>query len=548
MQYTSQGLRNTARKGSNTLVHGGHNGPGGGTATNTQTRSIHFFSSVRSGQAALHAPPPLPSGPTAPRNPTNKLFSISRNLFQKFFTHLTAPGLKVPTHHLPDTIGSRSLHTSVLRASTIQSRLSTAVRYSLRNNALQRQANMFLPRGHGPVPPRFGGVAQVGLGMARNFSTGRPIFQHLAENVPVAVRALYEADLDLELKKRHERKRLVAPNAVEKVKKTKEMIKPLHKALKRKALANVEHIKLTELQEEAEHYFSAVAVAPVTTYLLIPLAPTPTSRTPLPLGPLPSRPGPSQEPKLLPPLSYIASLHASHATHSLRVSTLFTRLDQANVWARGVRCSAFSQGHHHRKRHKSGDSDASDEGVCTILKVEFVGWSKAEVRSVIGESGTGWCVLEDVLHEEDEGLTEMESVSFRSSEEDQSSNESLGLGVFGGSGVEMIDPSESLVLPTLDFSSSFVSSSPPSSSLSHNSPSNDLFATIPSEMENDPWVDDYYDSSSSGSSHSEFSELIIDPPSSNGWSGSGHGLGPGLGFSSQFERMRNEVEPRELLF
>ncbi|KAF8810081.1 hypothetical protein BYT27DRAFT_7186939 [Phlegmacium glaucopus] len=545
MQYASQGLRNAARKGSNTLVHGGHNGPGGGTASNTQTRSIHLFSPIRSGQAALHAPPPLPSGPTAPRNPTNRLFSISRNLLQNFFTHLTAPGLKAPTH-LP--IGSRSLHSSVLRTSTIQSRLSTAARYSLRNNALQRQANTFLPRGPGPAPPPFGGVTQVGLGMARNFSTGRPIFQHLAENVPVAVRALYEADLDLELKRRHERKRLVTPNAVEKVKKTKEMIKPLQKSPKREVLANVEHGKLAELHEETEHYFPAISVAPITTYLLIPLAPTPTSRTPLPPDPLPSRPGPSQEPRLLPPLSYVGSLHASHTIHSLRVSTLFTRLDQANVWARGVQCSAYSQGHAHRKRRRAGENDASDEGACTILKVEFVGWSKAEVRSVIGESGSGWCVLEEVLHEEDEGLTDMESLSSEPSEEDQSSHQSFGLGVLGGSGMEMIDPSESFILPTLDFSSSFISSSRSSSSLSHNSPSNDPFVTIPSEMENDPWVDDYYDSSSSQSSDSECSELIIDPPSSNGWFGSGHGLGPGVGFSSQFERMRDEVEPREVMF
>lgn len=540
MQYASQGLRNTARKGSNTLVHGGHNGPGRSTTTNTQTRSIHLFYPIRSGQVALHAPPPLPSGPTAPRNPTNRFFSISRNLFQNFITHLTAPGLKAPSH-LSHSTASRSFNSSV-RTSTIQSRLSTAVRYSLKNNALQRQANTFLPRGPGPVPPRFGGVAQVGLGMARNFSTGRPIFQHLAENVPVAVRALYEADLDFELKERDERKRLIAPNTTKKVKKTKEMIKPLQKSLKRKILTSVEHIKPADPQEEAEYYFSTPAVAPVTTYLLIPLAPTPMSRTPLPLDPLPSRPRSSQEPKLLPPLPYLGALHSSHATHSLRVSTLFTRLDQANVWARGVRCSAYSQGHAHRKRPKADQSDASDEGVCTILKVEFTGWSKAEVRGVIGESGTGWCVLEEVLQEDDEGLTDMESLSSEFFEQDQSSNESLGLGNFEGSDMGMIDPSESFILPTIDFSSSFISSS------SHNSPSNNTFATVPSEMENDPWVDDYYDLSSSESSHSESSEFITDPPSSNGWFGSGHRLGPGLGFSSQFERMRDEVEPQEVMF
>ena len=512
MQYASQGLRNTARKGSN-LVHG----PGGHTA-NSQ-RSMHFFSPFRSsGQAALHTP----SSGSAPRNSINKLLSFSRNIFQQFYTHLTTPGLKAI--HLPD---SHPLHTSFLRGSTIQSRLSTAARYSLKNNALKRQASTFLPRGPGPVPPRLGGVAEVGLGVARNFSTGRPIFQHLAENVPVAVRALYESDLDLELMKRNDRKRLVAPYAS--VTKTNEKIKPLQKFPKHKTIA--EQTKQADLLGEVEHYFSSAAVAPVTTYLLIPLAPTAVS----------SRPGSSQDPRLLPSLSYIGSLHESHATHTLRVSSLFTRLDQANVWARGVQCSAYSQGSAHRKRPEaSEDDDPSEEGVCTFLKVEFVGWSKAEVRSIIGESGTGWCVLEEVLNEEDEGLTDIGTLSPGLSEEELS-NESLAL----SSGVEMSDPSESFIIPTLDFSSSF--NSTPSSS--HDSPSNDLFTTVPSGMANDPWVDDYSDSSSWVSTpYSEFSELIIDTPS-NGLFWSGHGLGPGLGFSSQFETMsdEDEAEPREVM-
>ena len=521
MQYASQGLRNTARKGSN-LLHGGHNGPGGCSA-NTQTRSMHLFSPVRSsGQAAaLHAPLPLSSG-SAPRNSVNKLLSFSRNLFQSFFTHLTAPGLKAPIH-LPD---SHPLHNSYLRGSTIQSRLSTAARYSLKSNALKRQANTFLPRGPGPLPPRLGGVAEVGLGMARNFGTGRPIFQHLAENVPVAVRALYEADLDLELMKRNYSKRFMAPHAV---KKTNEKIKPLQKFPKQKA--NAEQTKPAELLGEADHYFSSVAVAPVTTYLLIPLAP----------NAVPFRPGTYQEPRLLPALSYLGSLHESHATHSLRVSSLFTRLDQANVWARGVQCSAYSEGDAHRKRPEASEGGtSSEEGVCTILKVEFVGWSKAEVRSVIGESGTGWCVLEEVLQDEDEGLTDAGVFSPVSSEEELS-DESLAL----SPGVEMTDPSESFIIPTLDFSSSF-NSTP--SSPTHDPPSNELFATLPSGMANDPWVDDYSDSSSWVSTpYSEFSEL--DPPSSNGLFWSGHGLGPGLGFGSQFESMsdEDEVEPREVM-
>jgi hypothetical protein len=260
--------------------------------------------------------------------------------------------------------------------------------------------------------------------------------------------------------------------------------------------------------------------------LLIPLAPTA----------LPFRSESYQEPKLLP---YIGSLHETHTTHSLRVSSLFTRLDQANVWARGVRCSAYSHGRAHRKQ-----VEASEEGVCTILEVEFVGWSKAEVRGIIGESGTGWCVLDEVLHEEDERLTDVETLSPGSSIGEQILNESLTPDIFGGSGVEMTNPSESFIIPTLDFSSNF-NSSP--SSLSLDSPSNDHFTTVPSEMANDPWVDDYSDASSWVSTpYSEYSELIVDPPSTNGLYLSGHGLGPGLQFSSQFEGMSDddEVVPR----
>ena len=70
-----------------------------------------------------------------------------------------------------------------------------------------------LPRA--PAVPR--GVQQVGLGTARNFTTGRPIFAHLAENVPVAGRALSEADWKIQRKK--EQARLAKANAKKEQKK-----------------------------------------------------------------------------------------------------------------------------------------------------------------------------------------------------------------------------------------------------------------------------------------------------------------------------------------
>ncbi|KAF8964061.1 hypothetical protein BDZ97DRAFT_1604831, partial [Flammula alnicola] len=171
---------------------------------------------------------------------------------------------------------------------------------------------------------------QVGLGMARNFSTARPIFQQLAQNVPVACRALYEIDWDLEMRKEQERMRLAVGSGIKKAEKSQAMMKPIQKSEKRKASIDNMEAKVqasSVLKEDIEHYFPTVEVAPVTTYLLIPLAPSPTARLPLPLNPVSSPTSAGWEPSLLPPLSFIGSLHASHSTHALRVSTLFARLD-----------------------------------------------------------------------------------------------------------------------------------------------------------------------------------------------------------------------------
>jgi len=549
MQYASQGVRNAARKGSNALVHHtGYNGPGGGTAANSTSRSIHISGHAWGAARGVPHPPSATINTLEairPRNPPHKLFSTTKNFLQRFYTHLTTPGFRTPTH-LTQTLqfGARSLHNTPLRGNTIKSSLPLPAREALRNNALHRQANTFLPRGPNPAPPRFGGVAQVGLGTARNFSTGRPIFQHLAENVPVAARALYEVDWDVEMRKEQARMRRGAHGAAKVIPKSQEMFKPVEKAPKLKSSEKRSTVSFTE---EIEHYFPTIEVAPVTTYLLIPLAPTPTARLPLPLDPMSTPALGFMEPTLLPPLSELVSLHASHSTHALKVSTIFSRLDQANVWSRGgVHCSAYSQGpSYHRQASKDEGAETAEEGVCTILKVEFVGWTKAEVRGIIGESGSGWCVLEEVRHEEeDEGMSDMDSV-YSGAFDDQI----MFTGGFNSPSPELIDPSQSFVLPTLDFSASFVSSA--TSSPSCRSSSESIFASLPSEFEDDPWVEDYPYSSSSGSSSSSdlSSYSIVEPPSTNGWFGQGHGLGPGVGFSSHFANANlNADEPREGMF
>ncbi|KAG6865619.1 hypothetical protein C0991_000906 [Blastosporella zonata] len=457
----SQGVRTTLRHVHNVLP----TKTGVGTTT---ARGIHIPSSVR-----VH--PRIPN-----LGQTPKLFSQSRHIITRFFDLLTAPGIRVPT---PSTV-SQTLKGAV-RGSTIQQGFSFHVKNSL-GRTLHSPS---LPRPPRTVPR---GIAQVGLGTARNFSSARPIFQNLVENVPIAGRALYNADLDFKL--RQEKETMWKPvKRSSRKSNCKEMLKP-----RARSFSTKENKSTKEVREEAEleKYFAAPVVPNVTTCLLIPLAPTPTARVPLP-----------ENGASLLPLRSLASIHNTHEMHSLRVSSLFSRLDAANVWARGVQCSAFSHG---------GGAD----GVCTMLKVEFIGWTKAEVRGVIGESGTGWCVLEEVEPEAN-GFGVFTDFEFDS--DSMSDTSSVLSGMFedsmGGSRAELategaVDPSQSLFLPTLDFSSTFMAAS---SSASHRS--QHLFVDT-DDAKFDPWLD----SEAPSDDRLSRTNSWIDSPVLNGWNG----------FSSQF--------------
>jgi hypothetical protein len=351
-------------------------------------------------------------------------------------------------------------------------------------------------------------LAQVGLGTARNFSSGRPIFQNLIENVPIAGRAVYEADWDIKAHNGRERIRKSLKGKSSQKSASKEMLKPKIQDIvfKENNLAS----KQSSVNAELDQYFAAPPISDVTTCLLIPLAPTPTSRVPL-------DPSASTNPSLL-PLRELASVHTSHEIHSLRVSSLFSRLDAANVWERQVQCSAFSHG-------------GGAEGVCTMLKVEFVGWTMAEVRSVIGESGTGWCALEEVKVSPENALS-----VFSDSDDDDLSSEvsSISSAPFGSSGratpMEImntnmgIDPSNSFVLPTLDFSSSFLSSSSQVDTITPTPSGIDMFPSIREERDFDPWLDS--DSWSDGGSSA--TDSWVQP------------LSPTRGFGFGFQTTENE--------
>ncbi|KAF7294096.1 hypothetical protein MKEN_01456200 [Mycena kentingensis (nom. inval.)] len=423
------------------------------------------------GSRGLHVPPAF----RLPRTTfTQRIVSQTRTVLSRFVTHLTTPGIG------SNVSAARSFHAA---NPSIHQRLSFAARHTL---ARPLQPTL-LPRA--PVVQRT--VAQVGLGTARSFSTSRPIFQHLAENVPVVGRAFYEADW--ELKMREEMAAMRRPTKkTSAIQKSKETLKPTSVA---KAIV--------EDNNELDHYFPAPSVPAVTTHLLVPLAPTPTSRAPLPEFPVGRL-----------PLRSLLDIHDQHETQSLRVASLFQRLDNADVWTRGAICSAYS-------------SSAGPDGVCNVLKIEFIGWSMAAVRGVIGESGTGWCVLEeehsaalDPTLDSEDGLSDTSSL------------------LSGMATPLSPNPAQSLVLPTLDFSSSFRGSWSASSAGS------------------DPAIDDGAFSYAHSNDSSEWSDVSPaseperwfgnsgDNPwvSSESLSSVGSGSSSWLGFSSDFGQRQRQAE------
>jgi len=275
---------------------------------------------------------------------------------------------------------------SLNQARTIYDRLISRLKTNLSSPALSRALHSSRPSSHrssslgshnaprlgAPCLPRSprvpGNVSHVGLGTARNFSTARPIFQHLVENVPVAARTINEIDWDLNMR---EQRRSFALGQ-EKTNKSKHHVaKPVHKAK-----AHISSPTVADA-EEIQHYFYTPATPSVTTYLQIPLAPTPTPTSRVPLSSSSSSP-----PHLL-PLVALAREHALHSKHAIRVSSLFRRLDAAKVWECGASCETY------------GDP----LGLCTVLRVKFEGWTEGMVRQVLGLAGRDWCSIQEIATE-----------------------------------------------------------------------------------------------------------------------------------------------------
>ena len=371
-----------------------------GTPRSIHTSSAFRFSSLP--HAAHHTP----------KSFAQRLFSQTKTAVGQYFALLTAPA-RVGAATTPASFRNVA-HLARSNVLPIQQTFSMQAR-----QAIGRPFGAYhLPKPSGLTPHS---VSQVGLGAARNFHSSRPLFQNLADNAPISLRAFTEADWELETKGKrlvNMRKREETPKA----KKTKEMAKPIEAKAQ----------PVSETQHEFDHYFSA-APAQVITDLLVPLAPTPLSRQPLPSTPSPS----------LIPLSILLDVHASHELHSLRVSSLFSRLDAAKVWIdRRVSCSVY------------GDPS----GLASIMKIEFKGWTKEQVRAVIGEAGKGWCMMQEFGIEDSPGSAPPSpSLSGISSPCSGYSTPPFGfeeedLLVGDPSPKYDVDPSNSLVIPVLELS------------------------------------------------------------------------------------------------
>ena len=499
-------------------------------ARSTMQLASHGFRALRGhqpptlGQASrsIHTPAFIPRSVQRPSGASVQvLFKQAKSFISTVVGHLTTPGTFASSAHIPPS--SRSLLDNAHRFPSIQQRLSPTTRFTLSRPL----GAPYLPRA--PAVPR--SMFQVGLGTARNFSTARPIFDNLAQNVPIAGRAFWEADWDVKLQKEREGIRLRKYQKKQDKKARKEMLQPVRAA--RQAASESAEVDAAEAETRAElnRYFPSPVVSEVVTYLLIPLAPTPTSRLPLPLSPSIHT---SNHPLI--PLAQLASLHDDHGIHALRVSTIFSRLDQARVFDEpGVYTSAY------------GDPT----GLCTILEVKFTGWSEARVRGVLGEAGTGWCVLEEVR--DLDYSSEMETM------DDVLSEFSINTG--NATPAEpTIDPSASFVLPTLDFSASFTAE-------------RDSWARVAPTTTTTPGLADLEfhnawsaaESSSDGLSDfsDELSDLDMDElawgtslaPSRRSSIGSSHEEWTSLGFSSRFSGQMGDAydtnqfdEPRETLF
>jgi len=327
----------------------------------------------------------------------------------------------------------RAIH----HAQPIRNQFSFPVRHALTNSPMSFARPPMVQRG----------VTEVGLGTARKFSTARPIFQNLVQNVPVAGRSMYEMDLDLQ--KRKVRRIVAKKLAKDQTDKTRRKVKT----------------DQSTLEENYNKYFPVQSLdnEEVSTVLTVPLVPYD--------APNASSANYSEQSFL--PFHEATKNFQTHGKHSRRVSSLFRKLDEARVWDRGAHYEAFGSA------STSIDGSRPQSVLCTSLRIVFDGWTAQMVRDVLGESGIGWCILQEskirssVIHE---GPFSLESSRAATPAPSISSSPNIW------------DRTPEFIMPSIDFSSSFLDHTDTRSPASQPMQFEDI--TILSSGPSTPWMSD----------------------------------------------------------
>jgi len=405
-------------------------------------RGIHFNAFI-----------PRPNPPPRP-NPTSTSFqyyyaqaSRITQSARRFFTRLLEPSIPAHVHgghHAHVTLQGLAQSGVHHHPNPILRNLSSTSKFSLAHSPVSR---VYLPRGpQGFSNVGYRGLAQeIGLGTARNFSTGRTVFHHVMEqNASIGVRAFLEMDAGTDLRT-VQISRTRARRSKQKAKKeTKQMmLKPNPVVLKTK-------------EEEIAQYFKQEEPDAVT-YLQVALAATPSARMPFAASA-----DVSIDSTRLLPLRAILNTRQQFYAQSDFVSSLFSRMDAHDVWnsPRG-RVTVESWG------------DLS--GLCTELRVRFEGWSEEDVRTLFAglladEETEGWAIQELYPPEQRPERALQPSNSLSTLTPDSIPGSMLASPVISNADLEMEmemeDPWASgprFIMPQLDFSSSFpVHESPPS--------------------------------------------------------------------------------------
>lgn len=241
-----------------------------------------------------------------------------------------------------------------------------------------------------PRPPHIPArVTDVGLGTARKFSTARPIFQHLVQNVPVAGRAFYELDLDIQKKLNHTSKTNRFAREQESLPEIPSPIFQHHPQPVVLSLVSEDSSESKTVtsdvseptEEQLDNYFvSPTSSYSVVTFLQIPLHPTSLPSPTFPQLEVNGMTNPADSLLTFLDLSSMASERVLYSTHAARVSSLYNRLNTNGIWEHGASCEALYD-------------DSS--GLCFALRVKFEGWTEEDTRSILDLTGDdlSWCTI-----------------------------------------------------------------------------------------------------------------------------------------------------------